>query len=126
MRKAADGGPGACLRCGAALLPARPGSGAWRQRRVLVPCVVRRHGQSPASLQFETGAGCYERLSGADPERVPRHATGNARGPLRPARSAARQSKVLHLAAAAARQALEYLHHARCTDRRRRPGGAVR
>ena len=87
MRKAADGGPWRCLRCGAALLPARAlvaelGDSAACCK--LVPCVVRRHGgRLPIArfLQFdETGAGCYERLSGADPERVPRHATGNARG----------------------------------------------
>ena len=50
----------------------------------LVACVVRRHGRRlPVArfLQFhKPGAGGGERLRGADPERVPRHATGNARG----------------------------------------------
>ena len=45
----------------------------------LVPCVVRQQGRRlPIArfLQFDqTGAGCCERLSGADPEREPRHAT---------------------------------------------------
>ena len=52
----------------------RQSSGAWRRRRVLVACVVRRHGRRlPIArfLQFDlTGAGCCERLRGADPERV--------------------------------------------------------
>ena len=49
----------------------------------LVPRVVRRHRRRlPIArfLQFDqTGAGRCERLRGADPERVPRHAPGNAR-----------------------------------------------
>ena len=48
----------------------------------LVACVVRRHGgRLPIArfLQFhKAGAGGCERLRGADPERVPGHAPGNA------------------------------------------------
>ena len=32
------------------------------------------------ALVAEIGDGSYEPMSGADPERVPRHATGHARG----------------------------------------------
>ena len=84
VRKAADGGPGAlCCAATAARLVAELGAGAGCCE--LVPCVVHWHGWAranrPLFLQFdETGAVCCERLRGADPERVPRHATGNARG----------------------------------------------
>ena len=68
------------LRCHAPRLVAQLGAGAAGCE--LVARVVRRHGgRLPIArfLQFhQPGAGCCERLSGADPERVPRHATGNA------------------------------------------------